>query len=115
MEMVLFSSSDGAANATAGLKTTSAAAANASRIYGDANPLFGGTLTGIKNADNITATYTTTTNVTSAVGTYPILANLISLTNKLGNYTITKTDGVLTIIQAPLTVTAASVSPFASV
>ena len=32
-------------------------AANASRVYGDPNPVFTGTLTGIKNGDNITATY----------------------------------------------------------
>jgi len=83
---------------------------NASRVYGDPNPVFTGTIVGIKNADNITATYTTIANATSAVGTYPIVANLIDFTHKLGNYTVAKTDGVLTITQAPLTVTAADAS-----
>jgi len=30
-------------------------AAGASRLYGDANPVFNGTITGIRNSDNITA------------------------------------------------------------
>jgi uncharacterized repeat protein (TIGR01451 family) len=85
----------------------SVTADNASRVYGDPNPLFTGTIAGIKNGDNITATYTSIATPASPVGTYPIVANLIDLAHKLGNYTVTKTDGVLTITQAPLTVTAA--------
>jgi uncharacterized repeat protein (TIGR01451 family) len=83
---------------------------NISRVYGDPNPVFTGTVLGIKNSDNITATYTSIASAASAVGTYRIVANLIDLTHKLGNYTVTKTDGVLTITQAPLTVTAANAS-----
>jgi hypothetical protein len=85
----------------------SVTADNASRVYGDPNQVFTGTITGIKNGDNITATYTSIATTASPVGAYPIVANLIDFTNKLGNYTVTKTDGVLTITQAPLTVTAA--------
>jgi uncharacterized repeat protein (TIGR01451 family) len=88
----------------------SVTADNASRVYGDPNPIFTGTILGIKNGDNITAAYTSAANAASAVGTYPIVANMIDLTHKLGNYTVTKTDGVLTITQAPLTVTAADAS-----
>ena len=85
----------------------SVTADNASRVYGDPNPIFTGTIVGIKNGDNITATYTSIANPGSGVGTYPIVANLIDLTHKVGNYTVTKTDGVLTVTQAPLSVTAA--------
>jgi 6-phosphogluconolactonase (cycloisomerase 2 family) len=88
----------------------SVTADNASRVYGDPNPVFTGTIVGIKNGDKITATYTSIANASSAVGAYPIVANLIDLTNKLGNYTVTKVDGVLTITPAPLTVTAANSS-----
>jgi 6-phosphogluconolactonase (cycloisomerase 2 family) len=84
------------------------AANNATRLYGDPNPAFTGTLTGIKNGDNITATYATTADPTSPVGTYPITPALVDPTNKLGNYTVTSTNGTLTITPAPLTVTAAS-------
>ena len=86
----------------------SVTADDATRVYGDPNPVFTGTIVGIKNGDAITATYTSIATPASAVGTYPIVANLIDLTHKLGNYTINKTDGVLTITQAPLTVTAAN-------
>jgi F0F1-type ATP synthase epsilon subunit len=81
-------------------------AANATRVYGDPNPAFTGTITGIKNGDNITATYSSV-DATAAVGTYPIVPALVDPTNKLGNYTVTSNNGTLTITPAPLTVTAA--------
>jgi 6-phosphogluconolactonase (cycloisomerase 2 family) len=88
----------------------SVTADSTSRFYGDPNPVFTGTIVGIKNGDAITATYSSSANAASPVGTYPIVANLIDLTGKLSNYTVTKTDGVLTITPAPLTVTAANAS-----
>ncbi len=88
----------------------SVTAANASRVYGDPNPAFTGTITGIKNGDNITATYSSTATATSLVGTYPISPTLVDPTNKLSNYTVTLTDGTLTVTPAPLTVTAANAS-----
>src|SRR6185312_1178072 len=88
----------------------SVVAANASRVYGDPNPAFTGTITGIKNGDNITATYSSTATATSPVGTYPITLALADPTNKLGNYTVTSTNGTLTVTPAPLTVTAANAS-----
>jgi 6-phosphogluconolactonase (cycloisomerase 2 family) len=87
--------------------------ANASRIYGDLNPAFTGTITGIKNGDNISAVYATTATQTSAVGSYAITAGLVDPTNKLSNYSVTVTNGVLTVTPAPLTVTAANATmPF---
>ena len=88
----------------------SVVAANATRFYGDPNPAFTGTITGIKNADNITATYSSVADPTSAPGTYPIVPALVDPTNKLGNYTVTATNGVLTVSPAPLVVTAANAS-----
>ena len=51
----------------------SVVAADASRLYGDPDPAFTGTLTGIKNGDNITASFSSAADPTSAVGTYPIV------------------------------------------
>ena len=85
-------------------------AANATRLYGDANPAFSGTITGIKNGDNITATYSTTATVTSLIGTYSIVPVLVDPTNKLGNYTLASNNATLTVTQAPLVVTAANLS-----
>jgi hypothetical protein len=82
-------------------------AADASRLYGDPNPTFTGTITGIKNADNITATYASATDPTTTVGTYPITATLSDNgTGKLANYTVTSNNGTLTINPAPLTIQA---------
>ncbi len=88
----------------------SVTAANTSRLYGDANPLFTGTITGIKNADNITASYASAAVATSAVGPYPIVPTLIDPAAKLGNYTVTSNNGTLTVSPAPLSVAAANSS-----
>src|SRR6185369_15615636 len=78
-----------------------------SRPYGDPNPVFTGTITGIKNGDNITATYSTTATITSFVGTYPITATLSDNgTGTLTNYAVTINNGTLTITPAALVVTA---------
>jgi Domain of unknown function DUF11/MBG domain (YGX type)/Ubiquitin-activating enzyme E1 FCCH domain/Lactonase, 7-bladed beta-propeller len=80
-------------------------AANASRLYGDPNPPFTGTIVGIKNSDSITATYSTPASPASPVGAYPIVPSLVDPSNKLSNYTVTVINGVLTINPATLTVT----------
>jgi len=81
-------------------------ALNAGRFYGDPNPAFTGTISGIKNGDNITATYSTTADPTSPVGDYPIVPALVDPDNKLANYTVTINNGTLTITPAPLSVVA---------
>src|SRR6185437_1044411 len=84
-------------------------AANASRAYGDPNPLLTGTIVGIQNGDNITATYSTTATATSPVGTYAIVPTASDNgTGALANYTVTLVNGTLTVNPAQLTVTAAN-------
>src|SRR5439155_26909443 len=78
-------------------------AADAGRLYGDPNPSFTGTITGIKNSDNITATYASAATPASAIGNYPIVPTLVDPDHKLGNYVVTSNDGKLTINPAPLT------------
>jgi hypothetical protein len=85
----------------------SVTAADASRLYGDPNPAFTGTITGIKNGDNITATYASATDPTTTVGTYPIVPTLSDNgTGKLANYSVSSNNGTLTISPAPLTIQA---------
>ncbi|WP_162344410.1 MBG domain-containing protein [Pontibacter fetidus] len=92
-------------------KANLTAIANAkSRIYGIANPVLDGVLDGVKTHDNITANYSTTADENSNVGTYPITVTLNDPDNKLGNYTATKTDALLTISQAPASITLADLS-----
>jgi hypothetical protein len=79
---------------------------NSGRFYGDPNPEFAGTITGLKSGDNITAIYTTVANPGSAVGDYSIVATLVDPDNKLSNYTVTINTGTLTVTPAPLSVVA---------
>ncbi|RXZ83829.1 hypothetical protein EBB07_05480 [Paenibacillaceae bacterium] len=78
---------------------------DAYRLYGASNPLFTGTLTGMREQDGITATYGTTADSSSDTGMYPIKATLNDPNGKLNNYEVTLTPGTLTIEQAPLSVT----------
>ena len=73
---------------------------NASRVYGATNPVFSGTITGVQNGDNITATYATTATPSSPAGTYPITPSLVDPNGKLDNYIVSMTNGTLTISQA---------------
>src|SRR5439155_3439026 len=79
---------------------------DASRLYGDANPAFTGTLSGVKNSDNITASYSSSATLASAVGTYNIVPSLHDPDSKLGNYEVTSTNGTMTVKKATLSVKA---------
>jgi subtilisin-like proprotein convertase family protein len=79
---------------------------DSSRAYGAANPLFTGSLTGVQNGDNITATYATSAATNSSVGSYAIVPSLIDPGGKLTNYVVTSTNGTLTVSAAQLTVAA---------
>jgi hypothetical protein len=103
-----------AAGATVSLTVNPAAlivtAADATRLYGRANPSLTGTITGIQNGDNITATYSTVADPTSPVGSYAIVPALVDPDNRLGNYSVTSNNGTLTATPATLTVTADNAS-----
>jgi hypothetical protein len=79
---------------------------NATRQYGLVNPAFSGTITGLQNGDNITATYSTTATPASGVGGYAISPSLVDPGSKLGNYAVTSNKGTLTVTAAPLTIAA---------
>lgn len=71
---------------------------NVSRNVGEANPPLTGTVTGLRNGDVITATYSTTATISSPPGAYPITATLNDPGNRRGNYSVTITNGILTIL-----------------
>ena len=87
---------------------------NISKAYGAANPTFTASFTGFANGDTqMTATsgapsLTTTATAASVVGTYPITAALGTLAST--NYSFVFVNGILTVNQAVLTVTANNVS-----
>jgi sugar lactone lactonase YvrE len=84
------------------------AANNTTRAYGAANPAFTSTITGALNGDTFTITYSTTATATSPVGTYSIVPTISG--SAASNYTLTTTNGILTVAPATLTVTANNAS-----
>jgi hypothetical protein len=59
-------------------------------------PTFTGTITGLKNTDVITASYSTTADSTSPAGTYPITPTP-DASPALSNYAVTLINGTLTL------------------
>jgi CSLREA domain-containing protein len=91
--------------------TLSVTAGNASRRYGETNPVFTGTIIGIKNSDPISVNYSTPANSTSAAGTYSIHSMLEDPSGKLDNYEVISTPGTLTVNKANVTLTWSDPSP----
>jgi gliding motility-associated-like protein len=81
---------------------------NYSRYYGYSDPTYIGTVTGIKQGDDVQVSFQSNSSLASPIGTYPIIINLTG--TDVSKYTITTTAGLLTINPAPLTVTANSYS-----
>jgi hypothetical protein len=75
----------------------SAAASDASRNYGAANPAFTGTLAGVQNADNLTLSFATPAVLTSSPGEYVFTPSVSDPNGKLTNYSLTSTPGILTV------------------
>ncbi len=87
---------------------------NANRLYGAANPVFTATYGGFVNGDTAAvvagqAAFSTTASASSAIGIYPIVPSVGSLS--ASNYTFaTFVSGLITVAPAPLTVAASSAS-----
>jgi len=64
------------------------------RQFGQANPAFSGMLSGIKNGDNITASYNCAATSNSPLGEYPIIPVLNDPFGKLNNYSTTIINGI---------------------
>src|SRR5258707_15686304 len=58
------------------------------RPYGTENPLFTGTINGIANGDNLTASFTASATSASSAGIYPITMVLGDADGKLRNYNL---------------------------
>ena len=81
---------------------------NQTKTYGSTFTAFTGSVIGIQNGDNITASYASDGEAATAGvagGPYTIAATLNDPSGKLGNYTVTYNTGNLTVMPAPLTVT----------
>jgi len=100
----------GSVAAQAQTATLVVTAINAGRFYGDSNPDFTGTISGLAAGDNITVTFTCVANPGSSVGDYVIVPTLVDPDNKLGNYNVVINNGTLTVTPAPLSIVADDVT-----
>ncbi|HEY5330397.1 MAG TPA: MBG domain-containing protein [Acidobacteriaceae bacterium] len=83
--------------------TLTVSAANGTRVYGDANPAFTGSVSGNQNGDTFAETFSTTATTLSNAGTYAIVPAITG--SNLTSYTQTVVNGTLTVTQAGPTTT----------
>jgi hypothetical protein len=96
-DAAIYNSVTGTVNLVVQRAALSVTASNASRFEGLPNPVFTGTLNGIVNSDNITATYSSSATPASTPGVYPIVPALVDPTARLTNYTVTANNGSLSV------------------
>jgi hypothetical protein len=72
-------------------------AASAARPFGQANPVFSGSISGLQNGDNISALYNCSAINSSMVGTYPIVPSLVDPADLETNYTVDLITGLLSV------------------
>lgn len=87
-------------------------ASNAPRPYGANNPALTGIITGLQNADPITANFTTTALPSSPVGSYAITPVVLDPANRLGNYAPSLVNGTLSVLPET-TILSVAISPSA--
>ena len=76
-------------------------ASNATRAFGQPNPPFTGSITGLTNGDNIAASFSCAAVPASPPGMYDIIPSLVDPGSRLGNYTVSTSDGTLTVGAGP--------------
>jgi hypothetical protein len=102
---------------TIGTATLTIAANNAAKVYGTANPVFSGSVTGAVTGDSFTESFSTVATISSPVGTYAIVpaatgANLSDYMQSIANGTLTITQAATT---TSLSTSNASITPGQSV
>ncbi|HWY31108.1 MAG TPA: MBG domain-containing protein, partial [Candidatus Acidoferrum sp.] len=72
-------------------------AASAARPFGQANPVFSGSISGLQNGDNITVLYNCSAINGSMAGTYPIVPSLVDPADLETNYTVDLINGLFSV------------------
>ncbi len=81
-------------------------ASDKSKTYGNANPPFTGSISGIQADEDITLSFTTAATAASGVGTYAIVPHANAADGVLDNYELIASNGTLTIGKRAVEVTA---------
>jgi Bacterial Ig-like domain (group 3)/MBG domain (YGX type) len=83
--------------------TLTVLANNFTRLYGTANPVFTGSITGMENGDTFTESFSNSAGILSQVGQYTIVPAASGV--DLSDYVQIVQNGTLTITQAPVIMT----------
>ncbi|MGE5322707.1 MAG: MBG domain-containing protein [Actinomycetota bacterium] len=75
----------------------SVVANDVTRASGAPNPAFAGLVTGVKNNEDITASFDSAAAATSPAGTYAIVPTVKDAAGTLSNYALTVSNGTLTV------------------
>jgi hypothetical protein len=89
--------------------TLTVSANSYTRLYGLANPVFQGSITGAENGDTFTETFSNSASISTVPGKYPIVPTASGAT--LSDYTLVVQNGTLTITQAPAVITTTLSTP----
>jgi len=81
--------------------TLTVTASNASRSFGQSNPVFTGSMTGLTNGDDITLSLSCIATNNSLPGSYPIIPGLVDPDDRQTNYVITLINGTLSVMALP--------------
>ena len=84
------------------------AASNASRAFGQTNPLLTGNITGLTNGDPVTATYSCSATAESPIGAYTVVPALVDPNDRQTNYTVSLVNGWLSVTDVTVTNTSDS-------
>jgi sugar lactone lactonase YvrE len=102
--LCLFLAGCGSSNAPVTARPTlTVTAANASRVYGAANPVFTASASGALSGDTFNLSGSTVATPASSAGTYSIVP--LATGANLANYNLVYVNGILTVDKAVLTVT----------
>src|SRR5438309_2181615 len=71
--------------------------ADKTKVYGDANPTFTGSISGVQNGDAVTLSFTTGADASSGVGSYAIVPHANGTDAVLANYDVQPTNGSLSV------------------
>jgi hypothetical protein len=75
---------------------------NSARTVGNANPVFTGSIYGLMNGDNLTASYSCFADSGSPPGDYAIVPSPIDTNSLLANYIVVTNTGTLTVSTGPI-------------
>ncbi|MGH9598130.1 MAG: Ig-like domain repeat protein, partial [Edaphobacter sp.] len=104
-----FSSATKAVSLTVSQANLNVSANSFTRLYGVANPVFTGVITGQQNGDIFIESFSNSATITSDPGQYPIIPSAAG--TNLSAYTVAVQNGTLTVTKAPVVITATLSAP----